>query len=63
LVKITKTIEMGLWGFYHDPNVGVNSPWPQQWGRSKKKNERQDETQFITKIVGKTSLCLSYFVL
>jgi len=28
-----------------------------------KKNERQDETQFITKIDGKTSLGLSYFVL
>jgi hypothetical protein len=28
-----------------------------------KKNERQDESQFITKIGGKTSLSPSYFVL
>jgi hypothetical protein len=27
-----------------------------------RKKERQDETQFITKISGKTSLGLSYFV-
>jgi len=28
-----------------------------------RKKERQDETQFTTKIAGKTSLDLSYFVL
>jgi hypothetical protein len=32
-------------------------------GALQNKKGRQDETQFITKIAGKTSLCPSYFVL
>jgi hypothetical protein len=44
-----------MWGSIH--------PGRSRGGAQKKKKERQDETQFITKIAGKTSLGPSYFVL
>jgi hypothetical protein len=41
--------------------VKIYVVWQQQWRRSGKRREG-DETQFTTKIGGKTSLGLSYFI-
>jgi hypothetical protein len=53
----------GVVGFLSWSQCGGQFTMASAVGELQKKNERQDETQFITKIVGKTSLCLSYFVL
>jgi hypothetical protein len=64
MVKFTKTIEMGFGVFIMIPMWGSIHPGRSRGGTQKKeKRERQDETQFITKIAVKTSLGPSYFVL